>query len=251
MDNFPEFHRGLSRRSMGRHEDAIAAEVDFVIASSTFLAEKFARRGLAVEKVLNAFESTSRTAICKESSVESPVLGYLGCLGHWFDWPLVIRLAEAMPAARIELIGPVAAAPPKHLPAGVRILPPCRQTEVAGHLARFAAGLIPFQNNALTAGVDPIKFYEYRAAGLPVLSTSFGEMAIRGRDDGVYFLDRCARPCETGRRGDRSPRRRRPDGTLPARQRLGCPFSPGCLFTIVMARCTDVVRGLKNCMDRT
>ena len=38
--------------------------------------------------------------------------------------------------------------------------------------------------------MDPIKYYEYRAAGLPVLSTSFGEMALRGRGDGVYFLDR-------------------------------------------------------------
>ena len=57
-------------------------------------------------------------------------------------------------------------------------------------MARFSAGLIPFRCDALTAGVDPIKYYEYRAAGLPVLSTSFGEMALRGRDDGVYFLDR-------------------------------------------------------------
>ena len=57
MDNFPEFHRGLSRRAMRRHEDAVAAEVDLVVASSTFLAEKFARRGLRVEKVLNACEA--------------------------------------------------------------------------------------------------------------------------------------------------------------------------------------------------
>ena len=41
---------------MRRHEDAIAAEVDLVVASSTFLADKFARRGLRVEKVLNACE---------------------------------------------------------------------------------------------------------------------------------------------------------------------------------------------------
>ena len=38
--------------------------------------------------------------------------------------------------------------------------------------------------------MDPIKFYEYRAAGLPVLSTTFGEMMLRGARDGVYFLDR-------------------------------------------------------------
>jgi hypothetical protein len=192
MDNFPEFHRGLSRRAMRRHEDAIAEEVDLVLTSSTFLAAKFTRRGLRVEKVLNACEigkadGGGRPA---EGSPSPCVLGYLGCLGRWFDWPLVVRLAEATPQARLELIGPCAAAVPRNLPANVRMLPACKQSEVAGHLARFTAGLIPFRNNALTAGVDPIKFYEYRAAGLPVLSTSFGEMALRGRDDGVYFLDR-------------------------------------------------------------
>ncbi len=56
-------------------------------------------------------------------------------------------------------------------------------------MARFSAGLIPFRNNSLTAGVDPIKYYEYRAAGLPVLTTSFGEMALRKSEDGVFFLD--------------------------------------------------------------
>ena len=39
MDNFPEFHQGLSRRAMRRHEYALAAKVDLIVASSTFLAE--------------------------------------------------------------------------------------------------------------------------------------------------------------------------------------------------------------------
>ena len=120
---------------MRRHEDAIAAEVDLVVASSTFLAEKFARRGLRVEKVLNACEDAEdgrrrkaeeenggsgrrqvRTSQFIRLSIHPPpfalafrpVLGYLGCMGHWFDWPLVIRLAEALPQARIELVGPCA-----------------------------------------------------------------------------------------------------------------------------------------------
>jgi glycosyltransferase involved in cell wall biosynthesis len=192
MDNFPEFHRGLSRRAMRRHEDAVAQRVDLVMASSTFLANKFARRGLHVEKVLNAGETRQLGTGVTFPIHQSPVLGYLGCLGHWFDWPLVARLAQAMPEVKIELVGPCVIGPPRHLPPNIRLLPPCKQSEVAGHLARFSAGLIPFRNNALTAGVDPIKFYEYRAAGLPVLSTSFGEMSLRGRDDGVYFLDRAS-----------------------------------------------------------
>ena len=37
--------------------------------------------------------------------------------------------------------------------------------------------------------MDPIKYYEYRALGLPVLSTRFGEMARREREPGVFLVE--------------------------------------------------------------
>ncbi len=192
MDNFPEFHQGLSRRAMQAHEEAIANRVDRILASSTFLTDKFARRGLPVEKLLNGFEPDALTPCSHVVEQGTTVLGYVGCIGRWFDWPLVIQLAKAMPSARIELVGPCVVGPPEKLPGNVRMLPACRHSEVRNHLERFSAGLIPFVNDALTAGVDPIKFYEYRAAGLPILSTSFGEMVLRGAADNVYFLDQSA-----------------------------------------------------------
>ena len=57
------------------------------------------------------------------------------------------------------------------------------------HMERFSVGLIPFKRTRLTDGVDPIKYYEYRAMGLPVLTTAFGEMAGRGIGDDTYFMD--------------------------------------------------------------
>jgi hypothetical protein len=212
MDNFPEFYRGLSRRSMRRYEGAVAAEVDLVVASSSFLADKFVCRGLRVEKVLNACELNDECGMmndeCRPGQAggvhhssfiihHSPTLGYLGCIGRWFDWPLVIRLAEVVPQARIELVGPCVVPPPVRPPANVSLLPACRQSEAMSHLERFSAGLIPFRKDWLTAGVDPIKYYDYRAAGLPVLSARFGEMALRGRDDGVYFFEQTGGLAET------------------------------------------------------
>ena len=113
-----------------------------------------------------------------------------------------------MPEARFELAGPCVVKPPERLPENVKMRPACKHSETIGLMSRFSAGLIPFEINALTAGVDPIKYYEYRAAGLPVLSTSFGEMATRGRDEGVYFIDQdypVKRACEAAdRRFDRA-----------------------------------------------
>jgi glycosyltransferase involved in cell wall biosynthesis len=189
MDNFPAFHRGLSRQSIQYYEDAIASKVDLVLASSSYLADKFINRGLNVKKVLNAYRMATLPPWQPVTS-RDVVLGYLGCLGSWFDWPLVIQLARRLPQARLELIGPLHISPPGNLPSNIHLYPACKQSEASDHLARFSAGLIPFRNNTLTAGVDPIKYYEYRAAGLPVLSTSFGEMALRKAEDGVYFLDK-------------------------------------------------------------
>lgn len=193
MDDFPEFHRGLSQRSVRRHEDAIAAGVDLVVCSSTALADKFSLRGHPVERILNAYPMaglTDKSPLAKQPSADgSTICGYVGCLGGWFDWPLVLDLASQLAAVQFELIGPCAVPPPRRLPANVRLLPECSREQAVKHARRFTTGLIPFRLNRLTAGVDPIKFYEYRGLGLSVLTTRFGEMAARGHEPGVFFLE--------------------------------------------------------------
>jgi hypothetical protein len=101
----------------------------------------------------------------------------------------VIRLAKAVHPIPITLVGPRAARMPRHLPANISIHPSCTQAEGARWLQSFTVGLIPFMRNDLTAGVDPIKYYQYRGAGLPILTTRFGDMAARGVADGTFFLD--------------------------------------------------------------
>ena len=54
-------------------------------------------------------------------------------------------------------------------------------------MRRFDVGLIPFSVNDLTASVDPVKYYEYRGLGLPVVSTCFGEMSHRAVESGVFL----------------------------------------------------------------
>jgi hypothetical protein len=80
-------------------------------------------------------------------------------------------------------------APPRSLPANITLFPACDHGRAIEHFARFSVGLIPFKRNRLTDNVDPIKYYGYRAMGLSVLTTRFGEMARRGPGDGAYLLD--------------------------------------------------------------
>lgn len=188
MDHFPAFHSGLSRRSAARCEHEILQRVKEVFASSRFLAEKLAERHGRVKKVLNACE------VSAEITPRPPLsFGYVGTMASWFDWDLVIELAGAYPQAPIHLVGPVFGKPPP-LPGNIVLHDPCPPEEAARHIVRVSIGLIPFKRTLLTQGVDPIKYYEYRALGRPVLTTRFGEMELRGEADGVFFLEKPFRP---------------------------------------------------------
>jgi hypothetical protein len=189
MDDFPEFYGGLSRRSMRRQEDAVLGAVDRVYAASDALMEKFARRGVAASLVANAYAMRTLPPFQPRPPSAAPVFGYVGTVGQWFDWNLVGRLAAAFPAAEVRIVGPVFSGPPRGLPGNVRFAGECPQAAAVEHLRDFACGLIPFRKTPLTAAVDPIKYYEYRGMGLPVLATRFGQMAARGRTDGVFVVD--------------------------------------------------------------
>ncbi len=102
---------------------------------------------------------------------------------------MVILLARQNPAVLLRLIGPVHQLSSGSLPEHIELCPPCSYAEAIQAIQGFSVGLIPFKQNVLTASVDPIKYYEYRALGLPVISTLFGEMANRQHEPGVFLVD--------------------------------------------------------------
>ena len=188
MDDFPAFYSGLSRRSMARYEKAVVDKVQHVIASSTSLYDKFEGTGVSTQLVNNAYDMDTVRAE-REPEPARMVAGYIGTVGHWFDWNLLVQTAERTPEADFEIVGPVYNHHNGLLPENVSLLPACSQQEAWQHLSRFDVGLIPFRRVEITAGVDPIKYYEYRAYGLPVLSTKFGEMNKRGTEAGVFLVE--------------------------------------------------------------
>jgi hypothetical protein len=187
MDDFPAFYAGLSQCAMQQREQAIAAKVNKILVSSSAL---YARWPQFIGKMSRVFNAC---AINRLPPVQKPlhgarkiILGYVGTIADWFDWSLVCQLAQQLPEAVVRLIGPLYSPPPVQLPANVELLPACAHEVAIRAMQEFSIGLIPFKCNLLTASVDPIKYYEYRALGLPVISTAFGEMANRGRVEGVF-----------------------------------------------------------------
>lgn len=195
MDDFPAFYAGISRWSMTRRERDVLSRVGNVLVSSTALAQRFRQAGFHPKLALNACKVDALPPLADRcASGNAPVIGYVGTLANWFDWELVLRIAENNPDASVRLTGPLFTAMPV-LPQNVRIEPPCDHAAALRKMAQFTVGLIPFRQTPLTASVDPVKYYEYRALGLPVVSTRFGEMSLRGQREGVLLVGNDD-PCE-------------------------------------------------------
>lgn len=188
MDNFPDFYSGLVRSSIKRREEKIAQRVSAIFVSSTALKKRWEKLRLDVQLVRNGVDdSILPEPKAMTEGKDSKVLGYTGTIAGWFDWQWVTALAKTRPKDMIRLIGPIFGRLPTGLPRNIEVLPPIHHEAAVKAMSEFDAGLIPFKKNELTASVDPIKYYEYRALGLPVISTDFGEMNLRRSEEGVFL----------------------------------------------------------------
>jgi glycosyltransferase involved in cell wall biosynthesis len=188
MDDFPLFYTGFSRMAMRRRERELIGRVTFVLASSTSLKMLWCNVRPDVKFVPNGLDpSVLQSPKMGMLEREKKILGYVGTIGPWFDWEWVINLAKCRSNDIVRLIGPVYTHSNIDLPNNIEIEPPCGHHEAMKKMIDFDVGLIPFKKNQLTRSVDPIKYYEYKALGLPIISTDFGEMSYRDLESGVFL----------------------------------------------------------------
>lgn len=101
-----------------------------------------------------------------------PAIGFVGALAEWVDLELVAFLAANRPAWQIVLIGPDGerASALRGLP-NVLVVGPRPYAALPTYLAAMDVALVPFRRGPVTEKADPIKTYEYLAAGVPVVAT--------------------------------------------------------------------------------
>lgn len=109
-------------------------------------------------------------------------VGYFGSISHWMDFAILDLLN--IEGEVVHLLGPLRkfamekietrklAFKRRRIRFGGEIL----HSELPRMIRGWRAGLIPFVKSRLTDHVNPIKFYEYSAAGLPIISTDLEEV---------------------------------------------------------------------------
>ncbi len=112
---------------------------------------------------------------------------FVGTLDAWFDCELIEYALERMPECHFLIIGTV-----KDRSVRERIdswdrydnftcLGGRPHGEIPLYLRHCAAGIIPFRLTPLTHAINPIKYYEYLACGLPVVASEMHELlALKG-----------------------------------------------------------------------
>jgi glycosyltransferase involved in cell wall biosynthesis len=114
------------------------------------------------------------------AAISEPRAVYVGTMSEWFDFELVGLAARQRPDISFVMIGPPELAR-RRLPdlPNLHVLGSLPWDELPAYLQHASVGLIPFDvknHRGLINGVNPLKLYEYAAAGLPVVSVAWPEL---------------------------------------------------------------------------
>ena len=169
-------------------EDELLCASDLTVVTSRRLRERVADHARVVVDVPNAcaYEHFAPARRAGDEPVapgsettRRPVIGYFGAISAWFDFDLLRHAVRAHPEWDFVLIGSTWGAPDHAdllAAPNVRFLGELPYDELPQHLARFDVATIPFCLTPLILATSPVKFYEYLAAGKPVVASRLPEL---------------------------------------------------------------------------
>jgi len=156
------------------------ADVVFANAEGTLeLAHRFGRSDAIFEP-----NGCDPQRFLTDTRATGPItVGYMGKLGHRIDFGLILNTIQDCQDVRFVFCGPLLDEEAKRfvrsLPSNALHVGDVHYEDVPGMLARFDIGWIPHRVGHGEVGGDVIKLYEYRATGLPVLTTPIAGVAAR------------------------------------------------------------------------
>ncbi|WP_439031896.1 glycosyltransferase [Gordonia terrae] len=181
---------GIAGRVQQAYE-RMFARADHVTANSEATAELARRFGRSdVHLLLNGCDPER---FSEAQTIEGPItVGYVGKIGRRLDLDLICNTAKELPDVEFVFAGPILDREyrkPLRDIGNITLLGDVHYERVPELLTTFDVGWVPHRVGRGEVGGDVIKTYEYRAAGLPVLTTPVLGTGDRKLDDGVFVVD--------------------------------------------------------------
>lgn len=200
---------GVDARRFQEQDRSLTARADIVFCSSRKLFEqkrqinartRYLPHGVNYRLFSKALFDSGLPVASDAVGLRAPVLGFYGHISYdWVDAELLKYLAQERPGWTLLLLGRYSMQEDEF--AGLPNIVYLGEKEfetLPGYCKAMDVALIPFVVSPLTQNCNPLKLYEYLAAGLPVVSTEIPEVRAFGGDVKVAcsyeeFLALCER----------------------------------------------------------
>lgn len=187
MDDFVEFYQHPKKKdAMKKLEEKLIERADIVFTSSQYLSEKIIKQykvqlnniPILINNGVDAsliedLEKISRDTE-QASKTDSINLVYIGTVGQWVDFDLILGVLKNKPNIQVTMIGPVDTIVPSH--ERLKFVGMVEHHKLPLFAKEADALIMPFQLNELVRSVDPVKIYEYIVFRRPIIVIEYGEI---------------------------------------------------------------------------
>ncbi|MEC0258401.1 glycosyltransferase family protein [Paenibacillus lautus] len=188
MDDFLGFFSGFDGiRRLKQLEVGLMKRADVVFTSSSYLREKMKSIYRFELKdppnlVNNGISSTlferggngnfGNIGVLKTGGFLN--IMYMGTVGEWIDFDIIINILREKPNVKFTIIGPIDTKVPRH--SRINYVGPVEHNQLPDYALLADALIMPFRLNELVRSVDPVKIYEYIFFQKPVFAINYKEM---------------------------------------------------------------------------
>lgn len=188
MDDFLGFYSGTSGYDRLRElEIRLVARADQIITSSEYLKNKIEtsygeclnREPVVINNGISSTLFIEKKSGCSKlekinSNPKLINLMYIGTIGSWMDFHLILRVLDEFNECMFTMVGPVETKVPTH--PRIKYVGTVKHDQLFDYAQQADALVMPFVLNELVRSVDPVKIYEYIFFNKPILAIDYAEM---------------------------------------------------------------------------
>ena len=193
-------------KSFKNIEKKLIKSCDLVVTTADELLKSKSRHAKDIISIPNGanishFSKVQDNELLIKDEIEGfkkPIVGYVGSIFQWLDLEWIAFAAHKLPNYNFIFIGPITIdiSSLKNFD-NIHFMGSRDYKELPSYIKAFDVAVIPFVIDEVTLKASPIKFYEYLASGLPIVSTKLPDLEdfkdlvylAKNKEEYVEFLN--------------------------------------------------------------